>query len=320
MKCKQVEPEIEAYAIGALPLEEMQAIKDHLENCASCAALLREYNLTVESLALEAGLDFEPLEGHTARFQAKLSQRTQLRPGSANVEELTHRPKLPNSSQPSARQGWWGRFAPAGLALTLVLLLGLGLWSLSLQSQLEQERNQNRAVAAQLSLNLNQVKELNEQLSNEKDRLVSQATVLNGENGSLKQQVSQLRVAEEADKVAQNVSLLLTRPGATTRTATNDKFGVTVLMAPQERDVALFAHSWPELKPGEVYHVWLYHTTGQLISGGSLKLTPLPAQNLAEAIIGVPEPMANYTTLFVTIEKPGAQQPNGLEIVRDKLA
>jgi anti-sigma-K factor RskA len=331
MKCQEVAPDIEAYVIGALSQEEMSAIENHLEQCASCRALVEQYKLTLESLALEASrdsLEFEPIPGHKERFLARLEQRPQLRPGSKSAEELNEAVKAarpqPQNSRQTRTGGWWGRFAPAALGLMLLLVIGLGFWTFNLSGQLDQQQIQNRALASQLAqqnLDVNKIKQLNEQLLEQNEALNRQVSTVSSERDNFKQQVGQLIAAGEQVKVSQNISLLLTKPGATTRTALSEnQSGVTVLMAPNEKDVALFAHSWPKLQEGQEYRVWLYHTTGALISGGSLKLLPLPDQNLAEALINVPEPMSNYTTLFITIEKPGVQTPTGPEIVRDKLA
>ncbi len=334
MKCQEVAPEIEIYAIGALAEEEMSAVENHLKTCSGCRALLERYEATLESLALEAsatGSLFEPPPGHKERFLNKLSQRPQLRPGSKSAEELAEEartrpapaPVRPTKSRRGNRWGGLGRLAPAAFGVVVALVLALGLWTLNLQMQLDQQQVQNRTLVAQLDqqrLDVNGLKQLNEQLSTQKNELVTQVSAISGERETLKQQVSQLNDVSEQARVSQNVSLLLTKPGATTRTATTSTAGVTVLMAPDEKNVALFAHSWPSLKEGQEYHVWLYHTTGTLVSGGTLKLLPLPSPNISEGFISVPEPMTNYTTLFITIERPGVQTPSGPELIRDALA
>jgi hypothetical protein len=91
-------------------------------------------------------------------------------------------------------------------------------------------------------------------------------------------------------------------------------------MAPAEKGLALFAHSWPQLKDDEEYRLWLNHTTGVVIPAGVLKLTPLPGQTISETFVTAPESMDNYTFLFVTIEKKGTQNPSNPPIVSDKLA
>lgn len=350
MKCQEVFPEVEAFALGALSEEEMSAIQEHLNSCKACRALVEHYNLTLQSLSLEAAsMVVEPLVGHHERFRDRLRQRPQLRPGSATAEDLaeTRRAKkssLRRSLLPRPIPGWRGRLVAVTIGLLSLLVVGLGLGTLGLQSQLGQREIQAQSLATQLnqqqlaqtalaqqnqnltdllksqSLSVTELKQLTAGLEAQRNGLDSQVEALVAERDGMKQQIGQLTEATEKAKLFQQVSLLLTRPGATTRTATSDKVGITVLMSPTEREVALFAHSWPELKEGQEYRVWLYHTTGSLVAASSLKLMALPGQSLAEAIVNVPEPMSNYTSLFVTIEKPGVQTPSGPEIVRDKLA
>jgi hypothetical protein len=321
MNCNEVTSELEAYALDALPPETMRDIKKHMESCSACRKALAQYDYITEGLALESafsGVLVELPEGHRERFLSKLSERPQLRPGSLSARELVEErlPKTPEVRPKKLRRtGWWGVLAPAGFALSLFMLLGLGLFTLDLQTRLERQQEQNRAIAARLErqdLDLENIRKLNEQM-------VSQVEALSGERDSLKQEVSALQDSTARLQTFQQVSLLLSKPGATTRTAINNRAGITVLMAPAEKGLALFAHSWPGLKEGEEYHLWLNHTTGALISGGSLKLLPLPGQDISQTFLSAPETMDNYTSLFITIEKAGVNTPNGPEIVRDKL-
>ncbi len=329
LNCEEVTPDIEAYALGALPDEEMDAIKEHLAACPACRNLLESYNLTIESLALEAGrLDdaFEPPAGHTARFRARLEQRPQLRLNSSTAEELAEKSLKSRRQEvrsPRRMQPWWKRAAWGGLTLTAALVVGLGLWVSNLQSQLDRQNSQVQAINSQISAVAQERDSLKGQvggLQQERDGLKGQVGTLADERDGLKGQVGQLLARYKDAQQSQYVSLLLTKPGATTRSAGNPQLGLTVLMAPAEKDVALVTYSWPSLQEGQEYHLWLYHTSGQVVSGGVVKLRPLPEGNLAEALLTVPDSMANYTTLFITVEKPGVQSPTGPELIRDKLA
>lgn len=358
MKCEQVEPEIEAYILGALGTEELNGINEHLKSCAKCRAAVEKYNATMENLALEAGAEMnwlEPPAGHTERFRAKLSQRPQLRPTAENSDDLreanrVRRPAPPPT--PPVRRRWnWGWALRPVAAFLLLTVLAMGVWLVNLQNELSQQQAQYQSLAtrvAQRDLDVDTIRQLNNQLvkdgqalttqiatltnesdglqrqinavTNERDGLRQQINTVANERDGLRQQISQLNGANERANLAQSISLLLTRPGATTRSATDKQVVLTVLMVPDERTVALIAQSWPSLPEGQEYRVWLNHTTGKLISAGSVKLLPLSNQSLAQAIINVPEPMSNYTTLWITIEKPDAQAPTGPEIIRDKLA
>jgi hypothetical protein len=249
---------------------------------------------------------------------AKMQQRPQLRPDAKTVEEIAEdRRSTPKQVEPQPRRrGLLGRLVPVAFSLMAALLIGLGIWTVSLQSQLNQQQNQYRVAATQLARqeeDINSVQQINSLLK-------TQLLALSSERDNLQTQVNQQAEINEKLALSQNVSLLLNKPGATTRSNSNDKTGVTVLMAPAEKGLALFAHSWPQLKEDEEYRLWLNHTTGVVIPAGALKLTPLPGQPISETFVTAPESMDNYTNLFVTIEKKGTQSPSTPPIVSDKLA
>jgi hypothetical protein len=324
MKCEEVQPQIEAYAIGALSLEEITNIKKHIDTCPSCRVLLERYDTTLESLALEAGsfnTIFEPLEGHKERFIERLQDRKQLRPGSKTVEELSDAPvlKVPSRPKKRARGGRlnWKLGVISGAAVFFfILTLLTGIWGLSLQGEIGTLRAQNTALAAQAKLSDQQKQDIaalrqqNQQLLGEKLEISQKFDNLSQDTEQVRRQVSTM----------QNTILLLSNPQVTTHDTVRESLRLKVVMAPDERRVALLTHSFPPLNTGESYFVWL-HKGDNVVPVGELDLIALPEPALAEALVVAPEPMAVYTGISVTVQAKGTTVPTqrGREILRDSL-
>jgi FtsZ-binding cell division protein ZapB len=325
MKCEEGQPQIEAYAMGALSLEEMTNLKKHIDTCPACSALLERYDATIESLALEAGSFgsiFEPLEGHKERFIERLQERKQLRPGSKSVEELADEPapKVPSRSAPKkkSRAGGWLR-GNTGIisgiaALCFILTFVTGIWALSLQGELSALRSNTSATQTALVNNQKQeidtLKQQNQQLLTEKQTVAQKLEALSQDSEQVRKQVVSM----------QNTMLLLSNPQVTTHETIKDSLRLKVVMAPDERKVALLTHSFPTLNAGESYFVWL-HKGDNIVPVGEMDLIILPEPAIAEALVIAPEPMVNYTGISVTIQTKGTTVPTqrGREILRDTL-
>jgi anti-sigma factor RsiW len=339
MNCDKVAAKTEEYVSGVLTQEEMSAFDAHLKDCPECRAWLDSYRQVAHSFKASLPFelpedDFVLPEGHADRFRAKLAART-AKPPRRNLL----RPAL---------------FTFGG-AIAAVLVIGLGIWVAALASELESQRQLNGSLngsvvaqsreieslrdanartqaekdalangqaqaQAQLTAAANERDRLAGQLqsvSSERDKLEGQLQTISSERDDLQKQLVSAYISQERVETAQRISALMGKPQAQMRTVTSQQAGLTVLMSPSDRTIVLVAHSFPKLAPGQEYRVWLQHTTGALIPGGILTFVPLPgASNLGETVVEVPETMANYTGLFVTIENSGSNAPKGQEVVR----
>jgi Anti-sigma-K factor rskA len=320
MKCEYVQPHIEAYAIGALSFEETATLKKHVDSCQACRTLLERYDTTLESLALEAGSFnsiFEPLEGHKDRFKDRLQARKQLRPGSKTTDELSEEaPPVPQRPKPRKRGvpvwGWLGGVSAVFFMISLIT----GIWALSLQTELNNLRNQNTVLAQQIGVSDQQKREL-ETLKQQNQQILNEKLEISQKYEALSQDTTQLRRETVS---LQNTMLLLSNPLVTTHETVSSSMRLKVVMAPDERRVAILTHSFPKLNTGEIYYIWL-HKGDNPIPIGELDLIALPEPLVAEALLIAPETMANYNGFSVTIQTKGTTIPNqrGREIMRDTL-
>ena len=336
MHCQEFE--IEAYAIGALDVEEMNEIEQHLKSCEQCRAALERYQETLAQLSLEVAMsipEFEAPVDHKARFMQKLEQRPQLRLGSISPQALIAEPSsvLPTVSPAVAKLSKIKKnisrlafsklqLKPAplltlSLLLMLVMIVGLVGWT----SHLNEELTQQKAQAANLTTQLNAQSSLDSQLHKQLQQSQTQLSQQQAELTTLRNQIS---TAQNQNQVFQNISLLLNEHGATTRHAqsSNNQAALNILMAPQDTHLTLFASSFPQLQSGEVYQLWLYKGT-QFVRGPTFSVISLNLPDGTAAItLEAPEPMASYTALLITIEPANTPSPAPSpdnEVIRDNL-
>jgi hypothetical protein len=129
--CEQIRGQLAAYALGALDDEELAAVEAHLETCADCRELVREYEQSVHTLpsALAAVSATE--------LPRSLKERV--------VQGVGDDARLHGQSPPRTRR--WLRPA-AALALATLAVAGLFVaWD----ARLEDARSQERELRARLA-------------------------------------------------------------------------------------------------------------------------------------------------------------------------
>ena len=152
MTCDEVEELAGAYALGALPEDELEAVEAHVGSCTRTHTSLLELSQTAGLLALacEESLPSPSLgrrirEAASADLDAVPRAPTRFRPSDAPA------PRAARSSRPfAARQPLW----LAAAALFAALALGLGVWGATEHAQLSQRATTlqaNRTVLTALA-------------------------------------------------------------------------------------------------------------------------------------------------------------------------
>lgn len=77
----------------------------------------------------------------------------------------------------------------------------------------------------------------------------------------------------------------------------------TVVLNDELHSGALFVWGLAPLDAAHTYQVWLVQKDGQRVSGGLFK--PEPGQPFVSALVSIPQPLANFTALGVTVEPVG---------------
>jgi anti-sigma-K factor RskA len=113
----------------------------------------------------------------------------------------------------------------------------------------------------------------------------------------------------------QSVIVLLNDASLRWYTVSGEQANGRLWATPQGDQACLVAQQLPTLAEGQVYQVWLSHA-GEQVSGGTFE-----ARNgNAWIIIGTQEPIANYATVFVTIEPDGGSaMPTGMRVLNGTL-
>jgi hypothetical protein len=121
-------------------------------------------------------------------------------------------------------------------------------------------------------------------------------------------QTSQLAASRQG---WQSVIVLLNDASLRWYTMSGDQANGRFWATPQGDQACLVAQQLPKLAEGQVYQVWLTHG-GEQASGGIFE-----ARNGdAWIIVRTEEPIASYTTIFVTIEPDGGSaMPTGKHVL-----
>jgi hypothetical protein len=128
VKCEGIRENLEAFALGALDLDEAQAVEAHLPGCRECSEIVRAYRMAIDHLALAV-----PLTKAPPRVKDRvLGGIGALRP-------------LPVPRVLTTR---WAMSAAA--AVLVAVAVGGIAWAIMLSSQVDRLRQDN-AILAELS-------------------------------------------------------------------------------------------------------------------------------------------------------------------------
>jgi anti-sigma-K factor RskA len=158
MDCKQVEDQLEPYALGALDSRETSLMDSHIDGCPDCSARLRGHSEVVTQLATAV-----------PRLKVPPHVKAQL---FARIDE-ERRPAPPSGS--STR--WLGLFSSLGRGLAarsgmavasalVVVLVVAGIW---FNSRLEQIADEKEALADQVELIARDEAEMKDNLQKQRD-------------------------------------------------------------------------------------------------------------------------------------------------------
>jgi hypothetical protein len=147
MECSEVEELVGAIALGALPAAEAIDVEQHLVDCATGHAELRELYEVVALLPLACDEVEPPSRLLGGILAAAVEGRAQALGGQGEGSDDSHRHGLVAKPKPSAspsitpfrtRSAW---FSPFGLAAAAMLLIaiGLGAWNITLRRQIDDE-------------------------------------------------------------------------------------------------------------------------------------------------------------------------------------
>ncbi|MDQ3881452.1 MAG: anti-sigma factor [Chloroflexota bacterium] len=146
--CADVDPVGAAYALGALPTDELRAVAAHLESCDQPHTQLRE--LVAVARALPESLEpIEPSPRTLDRILASVAAIQPAQPAPVVVAAAARRP--PRRAVVLGPSSIWrtrvGALAALSVALA-VAVTGLTAWNLRLRSELERRQEQLAAAAA----------------------------------------------------------------------------------------------------------------------------------------------------------------------------
>jgi hypothetical protein len=141
LSCDEVRDSLDAYALGAVDPDELDAIEEHLALCPECRNVLARALQTVEALAL-AVHPVEPSQGARERLLATASET----PAPVSVEPIPI--DIARSRRATGRLG--RLLLPAMSVAAALLLVGVGVLGVLLNRALE-ERDDARSTAQMLS-------------------------------------------------------------------------------------------------------------------------------------------------------------------------
>jgi hypothetical protein len=118
--CERRTQDAAAYVLGALPEYEFESYREHLSDCAECAAEILALQPAADSLALGV-----------VRVEAPPELRTRLMTVVGGEAELLHAAGLQADLPPRRKVGWRGRLAPA-LGAATALAAGLAIGALAI--------------------------------------------------------------------------------------------------------------------------------------------------------------------------------------------
>jgi anti-sigma-K factor RskA len=118
--CERRAQDAAAYVLGALPEYELETYREHLHDCAECAAEILALQPAADSLALGV-----------VRVEAPPELRTRLMAVVGGEAELLHAAGHEADLPPRRRAGWRARLAPA-LGATAALAAGLAIGALAI--------------------------------------------------------------------------------------------------------------------------------------------------------------------------------------------
>jgi hypothetical protein len=121
--CAVIEPELAAYALGALEPPEAESVRGHLERCPNCRAAYEAHLTTLEA------------------FVARLSRRSASK-------RLRDRLTALAKANPVGQRRWRGWWRRAAVGVSALAVAGLLAWAIVLQREINDVRREARATTS----------------------------------------------------------------------------------------------------------------------------------------------------------------------------
>lgn len=219
LNCEDTFEDLEAFALGALDETAGRHVADHIAQCRDCAAIVHDYEIAIESLALSV-----PMHRASPRVKDRL---------------LGGIGAFPAPALSMMRRRWW---ALSAAAVLLAFAIGGITWAIVLSSEVSQLRADNLALEQLTELDAQQ----REALLSLEDRLSSAQSEQVRLSTTLDEQATLLIVALDPDLVPTELAGTSLAPQASCNYVWSTKQSVG----------ALTCKDLPSLDPEHEYKLW----------------------------------------------------------------
>lgn len=279
MRCEDIRPDIEAYALSALEPDQAAAVETHVSECKDCAQYLRVYQVAVEHLALAVPLNRAP---------PRLKNRLLGAVGAPLV-----------FAPPILRNRWVARAIAASL---VVFAIGAIAWAVMLSAEVSKLRDDNQQFA-----------ELNDLDSEQRNALLR----LQGDLFSARSQQNQLSTTlqEQAKLILLALDPDLV-PTELQGTALSPNARCNYVWSGKEAVGALTCKDMSSMTSGQSYQLWATKGDKDLALGYFMARTDGTAQLLVKFPTDAPGPVTNF---WVTLEQNQVVTRPSNQVVLEKV-
>ncbi|MFV9503935.1 MAG: anti-sigma factor domain-containing protein [Oscillochloridaceae bacterium umkhey_bin13] len=278
------EPELAAYALGALDLSDRPAVEAQLAESPTHQEALRQLREVVALLPYAT-----PALAPPDRVRSQLMARI-----AADQQAATPPPPQPSRT----RRNWIQPLMFAALATLVLALTGL---SVSLGQRIASLDQSNQALVATMA-------ELQASLATTQERQEALAAQLTA---------GEARITQLSQQLANDgfVISFVSAPGVATRQL-NPTNNVTnargeMYMYPGESSAVVLFSGLPNLAPGQVYQFWLADGAHQTAAGTFV----VDESGLARLLVEAPREVNAFLEVMVTIEPDGGSSTPSDEVV-----
>lgn len=297
------EPEVAAYALGALDLEDRAAVEALLASSPQYQDELRQLREVVALLPYAAPPVSPP---------DRVRQQLMARVAAAQVPQP---PAAQPQPAPRPRRRWLMPAVAATLATLILALAGLSFTLAGSVARLEQGNRDLVTTLAGLqeALATTQARqeELAAELSAGQQRLAAGEERINQLNAELV--ASQERIGQLNAELARDdyVISFVSAPGVATRqlnaTQLNAVAQGEMYMYPGNPNAVVLFSGLPALAPGQVYQFWLADGSNQ-VAGGTFEVD---ASGIGHIVVQAPREVNAFSQVMVTVEpEGGSAQPS----------
>jgi anti-sigma-K factor RskA len=296
---EHAESQIEAYALGALDLDERAQVEALLAASPERHEELRQLR-EVAALLPYAATPVAPPDRVRQRLMARIT-------ASPPAEPARPAPSL----APRARSRW---LAPAmAVAATLMLALaGLTLVLGSRVARLDATNRELLVALAGLQGSLADTQARQQELAEQVAEGQRQIERLGADLAASDERLAQLRTELAQDEY---VISFVSAPGVATRLLTATQSGLSaqgeMYMYPGNASAVVLFSGLPPLAPGEVYQFWL--ADGQRQVGAATFM--VDGSGIGHIVVQAPQEVNAFSEVMVTVEPEGGSSTPSAEVV-----